>query len=130
MENDHENGKTRSGSKCPNGTLHKHCRYVLDDSFEEAACRLETVVRHLYYISMDAEKNGYTDHETLTDFTNSLLYIALDFERRIKETYEHKPTKRRPIHGKERKLTENLRNGLRTQYENLRRMCNERIDKK
>lgn len=99
------------------------------ETLEETACRLEMIVRQIYYIAKDAEEYGFTDHNTLEDFTNSLLYTAVEYEKRIKSMSEHRPTRRPETHGNSLKLLKTLEESLKRQYENLRKNCNDRISK-
>jgi hypothetical protein len=100
------------------------------ETLEETACRLEMIVRQIYFIAKDAEEYGFTDHNTLEDFTNSLLYTAIEYEKRIKRMSENRPTKRPVTHGNALKHTKTLEESLKRQHENLRKYCNDRINKK
>ena len=109
----------------PSGIFDRHT-----ESLEDTACRLEMLVRQMYYIARDAEYTGYADHDTLMGYTNSILYSALEYEKRIMRMSHNRPTKRPKIHGNEARLTNIFKESLRTQYENLRKDCNERLSER
>ena len=106
----------------PTGIFDRHT-----ESLEDTACRLEMLVRQMYYTAMDAKREGYADHDTLKGYTDSILYSALEYEKRIMRMSRHRPTKRPPVHGNAERLTKALEESLRTQYENLRKDCNDRL---
>lgn len=59
--------------------------YFPSDSAEDAFCRLYGQVRQLYYLDLDRENGVPVDREQLESIVNSILYIALDTEKKISE---------------------------------------------
>ena len=59
--------------------------YFPSDSAEDAFCRLYGQVRQLYYLDLDRENGVPVDRDQLESIVNSILYIALDTEKKIAE---------------------------------------------
>lgn len=60
-------------------------QYFTSDSAEDTFCRLYGQVRQLYYLDLDKENGVPVDREQLESIVNSILYIALDTEKKIIE---------------------------------------------
>lgn len=97
----------------------------------ETAFRMDMLIRQMYYHEKDAELTGYCDHETLKQFTESILYSALQWEKRVKSKSQHKPAvpaeEVQKMHGLSRPLVERLQKSLDMYYEDLRKGVKKRL---
>lgn len=99
------------------------------ESLEETACRLELIVRQIYYLGKDGETTGYTDYQTLETFVDCMLYSVLEYEKKIKKTAKDSGKKRKKVHKKSLEVSEQMKRSLKEHYEKLREACNDRICK-
>lgn len=99
------------------------------DSAEYFMCRAEAMLRAIYYAYKDAELTGQTSHESLETNVNSLLYNIFKAEDAIKKQSTDNPVKRPPVHGLERKHTEQLISSLNRTYQALRSAAKTRYEK-
>lgn len=106
-------------------------QYFTSDSAEDTFCRLYGQVRQLYYLDLDRENGTPVSREQLERTVNSILYIALDTEKKIRrdsipgETDNMKMETRGgtvPIY---RELARNLRES----YKSLRTYAHKRAEK-
>lgn len=100
-----------------------------NDSADYFMCRAEAMLRAIYYAYKDAELTGQTSHESLETNVNSLLYNIFKAEEAIKKQSTDNPIKRPPVHGLERKHTEQLITSLNRTYQVLRSAAKTRYEK-
>ena len=106
-------------------------QYFTSDSAEDTFCRLYGQVRQLYYLDLDRENGVPVDRDQLETIVNSILYIALDTEKKIAENsipghiYSMKMETRGGVMEIYRELAKNLKES----YRALRSYARKRIAK-
>lgn len=105
--------------------------YFPSDSAEDAFCRLFGQVRQLYYLDLDRESGVPVDREQLRDIVNSILYIALDTEKKIAENSipGHIDNMKMETRGGVVQIYKEMAKNLKESYRNLRSYAGERIAK-
>lgn len=109
--------------------MHKPEKYELD-SADDFFCRMEAILRSIYYSYKNMELDGETDHECVKDMVNSMIYNVFEAEKKIISNSSHKPTPRPRVHGNEKKYTDIMMNSMNQYYLDLRNMAKERIHMK
>lgn len=99
------------------------------DSAEYFMCRAEAMLHAIYFAYKDMELTGQTSHESLETNVNSLLYNVFKAEETIKKHSKDDPVKRPPVHGLEKKHTEQLISSLNRTYQVLRSAAKTRYEK-
>lgn len=105
--------------------------YFPSDDAEDAFCRLYGQARQLYYLDLDRENGVPVDREQLENVVNSILYIALDTEKKIRK--ESVPGRISNINMETRggivPIYREMARNLRESYRALRRYAKNRIEK-
>lgn len=104
-------------------------QYFTSDSAEDSFCRLFGQVRQLYYLDLDRENGVPVDREQLRDTVNSILYIALDTEKKIDREAEVGHIDRKPMEtrGGVMEIYKKLAANIEESYRNLREYAKNRI---
>ena len=103
--------------------------YFPTDDADDAFCRLFGQVRQLYYLDLDRENGVPVDRDQLKSVVDSILYIALDTEKKIDENSEVGHIDSRPVDGRGgvmpiyREMAKNLKES----YRRLRSMVRDRL---
>lgn len=105
--------------------------YFPTDSAEDAFCRLYGQVRQLYYLDLDRENGVPVDREQLESIVNSILYIALDTEKKIAENSipGHIDSMKMETRGGVVQIYRELAKNIKESYRALRSYARKRIAK-
>lgn len=106
-------------------------QYFTSDSAEDSFCRLYGQVRQLYYLDLDRENGVPVDRDQLESIVNSILYIALDTEKKITEKSMpgHIKNMKMETRGGVVKIYRELAKNLKESYRALRSYARKRIEK-
>lgn len=106
-------------------------QYFTSDSAEDSFCRLFGQVRQLYYLDLDRENGVPVDREQLENIVNSILYIALDTEKKIAEKSipGHIENMKMETRGGVMEIYRKMAANIEESYRALRSYARERIDK-
>lgn len=106
-------------------------QYFTSDSAEDGFCRLFGQVRQLYYLDLDRENGVPVDRDQLRDIVNSILYIALDTEKKIDSESEVGHIDRQPMEtrGGVMEIYRKMAANIEESYRALRSYARERIAK-
>lgn len=106
-------------------------QYFTSDSAEDTFCRLYGQVRQLYYLDLDRENDVPVDREQLESIVNSILYIALDTEKKITDNSipGHIENMKMETRGGVIQIYRELAKNLKESYRALRSYARKRIAK-
>lgn len=98
-----------------------------NDSADEFFCRVEAILRSVYYEYKEAEIYGASGHGHLKMMVDSMIYNMLEAEKKITSISKDVPAETPPVHGNEKKFTEIMKKNMNQYYNDLRRQAKERI---
>lgn len=106
-------------------------QYFTSDSAEDCFCRLFGQVRQLYYLDLDRENSVPVDRNQLESIVNSILYIALDTEKKITDNSipGHIENMKMETRGGVMEIYRKMAANIKESYRALRSYAGERIDK-
>lgn len=111
--------------------MKESAQYFTSDSAEDSFCRLFGQVRQLYYLDLDRESGVPVDRDQLRDIVNSILYIALDTEKKIDSESEVGHIDRQPMEtrGGVMEIYRKMAANIEESYKALRSYARKRIAK-
>lgn len=103
--------------------------YFPTNDADDAFCRLYGQVRQLYYLDLDCENGAPVDREQLERTVNSILYIAIDTENKIRRDSipGHIDSMKMETRGGTMPVYKEMVKNLRESYNALRRYAKNRI---
>ena len=97
------------------------------DTPEEYLLRCEAMIRAIYYCYKDSIEDGGTDHYSLYNYVNSLIYNSLKVEEKIKAKSRNIPKPGMHVHGNSAEACRRMKQSFDSYYYALRQKAKTRI---